>query len=277
MDIEGVDLASGEAVSYARPNAGHLPTRWQVSIHPGMLNDLVVLHELAHCIAPRWSLSLKRRRAGQLPSHARHRAHGAGFAGAMAELVGEFGDGAVHDELRVAYNHFDVSAMTLDEYREAVRQSLVAEQDLTRAQQEWATSAESKPRPEPPPGGWRIPEWLWGETIRNARHHAGRVGMDRLAGIVSQIERCTRTDIRAVENSKDLPENIRSRRIAMCMAVALGLDPIYMRHQMGLTRWECGIELDDLKAINPGWVDLVNTMNQQLAERPPKWLVDGDR
>lgn len=24
----------------------------------------------------------------------------------------------------------------------------------------------------------------------------------------------------------------------------LGLDPVYARHQMGLARWECGVELE---------------------------------
>ena len=56
----------------------------------------------------------------------------------------------------------------------------------------------------------------------------------------------------------------------MCMAVAMGLDPIYARHQMGLVRWECGVELHELAAINPDWVELVESMNAKMAARPPR-------
>ncbi|HEU4425920.1 MAG TPA: hypothetical protein VFR67_25560 [Pilimelia sp.] len=91
------------------------------------------------------------------------------------------------------------------------------------------------------------------------------------------MERCTRNDIKTIESAEAPPEDVRLRRIALCLAVALGLDPIYMRFQLGLVRWDCDVELEELESINPDWVALVDTMNQQIAERPPKWAVEGER
>jgi len=277
LELGGEDLGEGEVASYARADSDHLPQRWTISIHPGMLNDLVLLHELAHCIAPRWSLSPRPRRKRQLPDHARLQLHGAGFAGAMAELVSEFGKGAIHDELRDAYNHFGVPVMTRPEYRSAVAASLEAEHDLAAWNEELARHLEENPKTrERSPKGW-IPR-RWGDVLFLARTKpGGRLGMDRLARIVSQVAQCTRNDIRTVESAIDLPDDIRVRRIALCMAVFFGLDPIYMRYQMGLTRWDCDVELEDLEPINLDWVELVGTMNQQLANRPPKWVVEGER
>lgn len=42
----------------------------------------------------------------------------------MAELVREFGEGAIHDELRDAYNHFGVPVMTPAEYPSRRRSEL---------------------------------------------------------------------------------------------------------------------------------------------------------
>jgi hypothetical protein len=95
--------------------------------------------------------------------------------------------------------------------------------------------------------------------------------------MVSHVEKCTRTDVKRLENSKFLPEDMRLRRIAMCIAVSFNLDPIYMHHQLGLVRWDCGIDLDELMSINPGWVEQVETMNRLLRQRPPKWEVEGER
>jgi hypothetical protein len=275
LELGGEDLGEGGVTSYARSDTEYLPERWKISVHPEMLNDLVVLHELAHCIAPRWSPSPKRRRKGQLPGHAPLQLHGAGFAGAMAELVREFGEGAVHDELRDAYNHFGVPVMTPAECRVAVATSLEAERDLAAWHEELAEHFGSHPMMlEWSPTGW-IPERRWGDALLLVRTHGGRLGMDRLARIVSRVEPCTRNDIRTIESAMDLPDDIRLRRIALCMAVAFGQDPIYMGYQLGLAPRECDIELEDLESINPDWVDLVLTMNQQLAERPPKWVVEG--
>src|SRR5947208_2913737 len=117
----------------------------------------------------------------------------------MAELVREFGEGAVQDELRDAYDHFGVPVMTPAEYRAAVMMSLEAEHDLAAWHEELAEYFESRAMMlERSPRGW-IPERRWGEALFLARTQAGRVGMDRLARIVSRVEPCTRNDIRTIE------------------------------------------------------------------------------
>jgi hypothetical protein len=276
LELGGEDLGEVGITSYARSDSAYLPKRWKISIHPDMLNDLVVLHELAHCIAPRWSPSMKRRRKEQLPGHRVLPLHGAGFAGAMAELVREFGEGAIHDELRDAYNHFGVPVLAPAEYRIAVAASLEAEHDLAAFHVEVAEYFGSELGSQGSTTGWN-PDRRWGDAFFLARIQGGRLGMDRLARIVSQVEQCTRNDIKTIESAEALPEDIRLRRIALCMAATFGLDPIYMRFHLGLVRWDCDLELEELESINPDWVDLVATMNQQIAERPPKWAVEGER
>jgi hypothetical protein len=231
--------------------------------------------DLANCIAPRWTPAPRRRRKQQVPEHAQLEVHGAGFAGAMAELVCEFGKGAIYDELRDAYAHFGVPAMTPTEYRAAVAASVGAEQDLAAFHLEFEDYFRTRLKPRGSTTG-RIPHVYWGVTFYLMRRDS-RLGMDHLARTVSQVERCTRNDVKTIESAEVPPEDIRLRRIALCMAVALDLDPIYMRYQMGLVRWGCEIELEELESINPHWVELVETMNQQAAERPPKWTVEGER
>jgi hypothetical protein len=268
----------GWIISYAH-SAGLGPaTSWTVSLHPEMLNDMIVFHELAHCIAPRWEFSGRRRRAGELADHAERASHDAGFAGAMAELVGQFGTVEHHDELRLAYHHYDVPVLSLEEYRAAVADSLRAEDDLLEMHREVAERFGGRPRSR---SGF-VPQWTWGDQLLNVRMRAGtgaRRAMSRehLAQLVSRVERCSSRDVQRLEEAPCPPEDPRLRKIGMCMAVALGLDPIYVRHRMGLVRWECGVDLDELASINPGWVQLVQTMNNQLAARPPRWSVDGDR
>lgn len=151
-----------------------------------------------------------------------------------------------------------------------------AEHDLAAFHLEFAEYFGSERRSQGAPTGW-IPDRCWGDAFFLMRHQRGRWGIDRLARIVSQVERCTRNDIKTIESAEAPPEDVRLRRIALCLAVALGLDPIYMRFQLGLVRWDCDVELEELESINPDWVALVDTMNQQIAERPPKWAVEGER
>lgn len=280
MELAGYDGQDGWINSYSQPHGLGRSATWTISLHPEMLNDLVVLHELAHCIAPRWQYSGNGRRPGELHDHVEHPRHGSGFAGAMAALVSEFASGSHRDELRAAYAHFEVPVMTLTEYQVAVRESLRAEDDVISMGEELIDRTKLCPQPVPP-GGWKIPTFGWGERLMVFRHRYGperrRLGRDRLADLIRPVEPCTGRDIKRIEESLELPTDPRLRRIAMCFAVVMGLDPIYARHQMGLARWDCGVELDELRGLNPEWVELVESMNRQQEQRPPRWVVPGDR
>jgi len=41
--------------SFARPVTEWLPTAWRIELHEAHLNPMVLMHEIAHCIAPRWT------------------------------------------------------------------------------------------------------------------------------------------------------------------------------------------------------------------------------
>lgn len=48
-------LPNGTAIasSFTASDRSLLPTRWRVELHLTMLRELVILHELAHCVSPR--------------------------------------------------------------------------------------------------------------------------------------------------------------------------------------------------------------------------------
>ncbi|MDV6212694.1 hypothetical protein R3Q08_31010 [Rhodococcus erythropolis] len=61
----------------------------------------------------------------------------------------------------------------------------------------------------------------------------------------------------------------------MCAAINR-VDPIWTRYVKGLTRWDYGeISIDQARAINPAWADLVEHLNRPLVQRPRRWQVEG--
>jgi len=74
-----------------------------------------------------------------------------------------------------------------------------------------------------------------------------------------------------------MPDDRRSRRVAMSMAVALGIDPVWCRTALGLARWDCSIELWELKLVNHKWGEVVDELNEMIQTRPPLWAVEGGR
>lgn len=278
------------SVSYAAPLERRPHAPWKISIHPAMRNELIVLHELAHCAAPRMRLGPRRRRPGEIHSHGQLPSHGEGFTAIMAALVDQFAAAASRDELKIAYQHFEVPVLELSAYQDAVRDSLLAEEDeagalaeLREADQRLAeqrTDAVAAGLPLPAAGV--IPEGWWGEDLWQVRRFQSRrqgqfLSQADVAELVSRVEPCTRRDISAIERSRQRPRTRRELRIAMCFAVALNFDPIYARHRLNLVRWDCGVELEELALINPGWVELVNRMDKQIEVRPPRWEVEGER
>ncbi len=281
---------SSSAVSYAAPLERRPHSPWKISIHPEMCNELIVLHELAHCAAPRLRLGPRRRRPGELHSHSKLPSHGEGFTGIMAALANQFAAAASHGELTVAYRHFEVPVMDLEGYQSAARDSLLAEEDEASALDElreaderlFEQRADATAGGSPVPLVGVIPESWWGEDLWQVRRFQSRrqgkfLSQADVAAVVSRVEPCTRRDISAIERSRHRPRTRRQLRIAMCAAVALNFDPIYARHRLDLVRWDCDVELEELELINPEWVELVNRMNKQLEDRPPHWTVDGER
>lgn len=277
--------------SFCQRQGGRRSNNWIISIHPEMLNDMVVLHELAHSLAPRWTGEMTPPKRGKVPAARELPVHGSGFAGVLAELAGEFADVSHNEELRDAYRHFGVPVDSRDEWRAAVERSAVIEaivDDFNDAV-DARMAAHGIPRgvrrlPGQRPLPRQVPDIPWGFWLQDARRRARiagtRLTQRRLAELITPVEPCTERHIRAIEQSEQLPTIPKLRRVAFGAAVVLGMDPIVMRHELGLVRWECGFsetDLDVLRPLNAEWVALVENLNKLLAERPPRWTVEGDR
>lgn len=254
------------------------PDRFRISIHPAQLNDVVVLHELAHVIAPQWTGDLERIRSGR--DFARRAPdHGAEYLAMLVEVLRRFGPPGLSDDLRDAHAHFGVRACGLDEAM-AARQSSSEIEALHRSwteqvqaeSQEHAAAAAAalagRPVPSVPVALRELPWGWWLLDLR--RYGPGRhFGRAALAAHISQVEPCTERDIRAIERSPARPEDLRLHRIALLCAAAIGIDPLRMRTELGLVRWECDLELEDVGRVAPDWAAHVQSMNDLIRARPP--------
>lgn len=290
-DAHAIDIREGgnewhlpdgriNAQSFAAADRELLPTCWWVELHPTMLRELVVLHELAHCVTPRRDGDVAGLRKGKMLT-APLPDHGPLFTATLTTLVDQFGTGTHHADLADAYAHFEVPVATDPALRAAVERGRQVETILA----EWiATTNADMARASGPDGDTQhhlpvqVPLWTWGEELYVHRRRPRRkISQAAIAAAVSAVEPCTRRHIARLENATDLPDDPRLRRIAMGLVAFLNLDPIYARHHLGLVRWDCGIDLDELRLINPDWVALVEHLNALGNTRPPIWTVPGDR
>ncbi len=285
-----VTIGGGEGETYraswAAPNASYCPTSWVLSLHLEMLNEIVVLHELAHCLSPwRWGnvKQLRRERMdfGEVATH------GPAFTGLLSALVAEFGAGVNHEELSDAYHHFEVPIDEVPDIRAAIEQGREVESlvwaMIEKSNAKWDAAESERQRNGEPPREYRIPTIEWGDWLPHMRRHAsGRpgerlIGRQRLADMIAPLQHCSPRDIQVIEESEAIPENPRLRRIAMGIVAALNVDPIWARHSLGLVRWDCGVELDELRLVNAGWVEYVEHLNNLLQQRLPFWVEEGAR
>lgn len=282
VKLSGRDTPDGWMESWAAPNRDLCPDAWVLHIHPRMLNPVVVLHEVAHTIAARMTGELHQIRRGRV-SWLRLHQHGPEFTGAFAELLARFGTGSNHADLADAYRHYEVPVMDLEQVLAARAHSDAVEQAvaevLEQADREYAATAAASQQGGARPTPW-IPDIEWGWWLRSARRWrpgVATVSQVKLARAISPVERCTARDVAAVETARQPPTDPRLRRIAMAAVAVLGLDPIWARTEVGLVRWECGIELDELESVAPDWVATVNHLNELAEARPPLWRVQGAR
>jgi hypothetical protein len=305
------------AESWSSPNRRYGPDRWVIHVHPDMLNEIVVLHELTHCIAPQWAGYPRRIRRGHLDWAQLHW-HGPEFTGLFAELLRRYGTGDNHLELAAAYRHFEVPVAGIDEVLAARAHSAtvalaiadtLAETEHRAEQAERAadatrTAESDQPTAGDPVGagheggaaagparparcGGVVPSFEWGWWLTSSRRRPGRtmtagrrqrlVGRDRLAALISPVEPCTARDIAALEEAPELPDDVRLRRIAMTAVAVLEIDPVWARTVLGLVRWDCNVELDELRGVAPDWVAHVEHLNELGSTLPERWSVPGQR
>lgn len=275
------ELPDGESItmSFAEPDRTVLPTRWRVELHPTMLRELVILHELAHCVSPRHDGDIAGMRKGKLLVGALPD-HGPMFTATLDALVSQFGTGTHHADLADAYAHFEVDMATESDLRASLARGLEAEAIMAEWSRRFeAAAAERNNDPDAAQRpALRVPAWTWGEEIlvQRRRPHP-KITQAAIAAAVSAIEPCTRHHIARLENCSARPDNLRLRRIAMAAVVFMNLDPLYARYHLGLVRWDCSVDLDELRQVNPSWVELVEHLNALGNARPPLWTVPGDR
>lgn len=259
-------------------STGHrelLATTGTIQIADAHLNELVVLHELAHVASPLFTGPASYHRGG-LPEWSRRRTaggHDGYFTGLNALLVSQFISdrhaGLLHD----AYTHFGVPMG--EDVLESVKHSRWSIEpraaewaktlDTMEAENRASRAAQGNPEPVPPQPWWG--SWLW-EYRKLLYAQSQRA----LATDLSKFERCSPSDVRAIERSKEFPTDSRLLRLAMMAGVYYGVDPIWMRTALGLTRWETGVPMGVLVKVNPNWVRFVRQLNRALKERPPLWV-----
>ena len=185
--------------SWAEPNTWRCPSSWTLHLHPDMLNELVVLHELAHCLAPRHAGDVRQLRRGRLVHHRLHW-HGPTFTGVLSELVRRFGTGVNHEDLAAAYRHYEVPVMDVEEVFAARAHSDEVEQILAgqfAAADEHAAASEAGPGTRPPARVSSLGWGWWLMEMRRCQRPGALVSRAALAASVSPVEPCTARDIKS--------------------------------------------------------------------------------
>jgi hypothetical protein len=99
-----------------------------------------------------------------------------------------------------------------------------------------------------------------------------------MAEAISAVVPCSARHISQLEQARERPDDPRQLKRAMLATIFLGLDPIWTRYNLRLTRWDCGdITMDEARLLNPSWADLVDHINELLHQMPPRWHVEGAR
>ncbi|MFB2586967.1 hypothetical protein [Herbiconiux liukaitaii] len=304
-DAPTVDVVCGgesnrtEQASFARA-AGE--GRWQISLHPRMMNSIVLLHEVAHCLAPRQYGDIKRIERGKIDG-GRYHPHGEHFRGTFAALAERYKIGVDPQELRRAYEHFELDTASI----EAVVEARAHSADVERAQAEiWARherewkndprriemeeraakaqreheaelDQEGASQPARPERGW-IPPTFWGDWIwLTRRHFRPHISQKRLAAEVSSVVRCTARDVARIERLEHRPEAELDIQRAVAFAAVLDIDPVWAESHRGIAPGLLTLSLEQLEPVAPEWVEQIRHLNALLETRPPRWRVEGDR
>ena len=233
----------GMVASHVSPEGGELlPNSWLISLHPDRATERTILHELAHTIAPRLG-----RAPDGTTSFLTH--HGPGYVGAYVEMLQRFSKHENPQLLFDAMADFQVAVPAPDAWREQLLISLEIER---------AILAGDEPEPDR-----RLP--FLGSILKLGREAHGWTQAD-LARRLST----TTASIKRIENSITAPESAKDADVALRAAVLVDADPIQLAHEHGF-RWSYGEELEQLRSLNPGWVELVEELNAVKTHRANWW------
>ena len=281
--------AQGLVSSFAWPDRHLAPEKWTISMHPTMWSTRVVLHELAHCLAPSLYSNGETFGCGSPYPPAHHRHHGPYFTATLQVITDQLFGHRDAGELAGALRHFEAPTAELDDLRAELAKQPGLHAELREMYDELRKTDETErvtgadEHGEKARESW-IPPWHWGFHLmmRRRDYHRSAGGrllsQRRLAEVISGVHRCTARHISQLEASAARPEDPDQLKRAMAATIHLGFDPIWTRYVLGLTRWDCGdITMEEARALNPPWADLVDHMNELLHQMPPRWRVEGAR
>ncbi|MHA7297711.1 hypothetical protein [Pseudarthrobacter sp. MDT3-1] len=265
-------------------------------MHSSMMNEIVLLHELAHCIQPRYFGDIvtpkSRDPEAFLPSDASGHGHDSYFQACFVWLCEQFGTTDTHGQLREAYEHYGHPAASEDSLWEMQERNLYwtplevqrAAAILSRLEQNRAEFAAAYPQHaekaaqrKEAMGEQRPPGTRFGGLFWDLRDFCHRVPKKRVAEIISRVAPCKTSDLTRLERLVHPPETEKDARLAVYYAVALGADPIWARTAFGVTRFNPKVPMNELIKINRPWVMLVRRLNRMLQQRPPYWQGAGPR
>lgn len=293
--VEGGDetpelhLISSYAAHYGYPR----PTKWLISLHPKMLTARVLLHELAHCVAPSYVVEevktpRSRRSFEDVMYRRKHLVHGGCFTAALAVITDNMLPGD-DGQLATAFAHYEAPIAPQDDLRTqlAGQPAVLDEQEafyaeVTRRSAEADARYVAEHGQAPPVGA--VPSFHWGLHIemmrrdRRRRENGRLISQRRVAEAISEVMPCSARHISKLENSRERPDDPTQLKRAMLATIFIGIDPIWTRYNLRLTRWECGdITMEQARVLNPDWAELVDHINQLLHQMPPRWHVEGTR
>lgn len=264
-----------------------------ISLHPKMLSAIVLLHEVAHCIAPRSYGDLRAIRRGRVARYLHHH-HGPYFRAAYCALAERYRIGVDPGELRRAFTHFELETPDLDALVEARAHSAQVEEADAQAQErahaEWESSekfAELRERMRPtdeddeverPPkdfNSWRLPwgYWIW----QNRRQGKPLISQRKLARVVNPLVPCSPRDVSRLEKIHTRPTSDLDLRRCLAFAAVLEMDPVWVTTGLNLSFTAQELSMDQLASIAPDWIAEVRHLDDLLEGRPPVWHIAASR
>ncbi len=262
-------------------------TRASLAIHPKMRHPLNLLHELAHGAAPNYRY-VTGRSDSLVPSHAGLHPHGSLWASTFVQLAAEFAADQ-RQALVDAYTHYGVPIVDDDQLAAAVAESRRAEHEI----EAWDDALAADARPllrsildnvrdpaEPFVTSADLSEALTRLMIQTTGWKAGDPYDDAVIPTAAALDRvlaCSAADLnevlehRTVQDLRAHAEDGRLEQVALAAAIHHGLDPIWLRTDIGLTRWDAGLTHDQVHQLNPDWAALVHHLDQLYRARPSRW------
>lgn len=98
--------------------------------------------------------------------------------------------------------------------------------------------------------------------------------------MINGVVDCSADDLRAISGHDSVAsiyaatpsgEATRLARIALAALIVLDIDPLFIRTELGLTRWDVGLSENHVAQLSPDWWNRVQHLNRLMNERPSRW------